>query len=124
MTDVNVIQSAVTKELQIGAEGGIRTLTGLLPTDFKSVASAISPPRLRACSQDSIDRGCVHLAIFVCDLPLNGDCAAACLLIYRLRRLHRRKELATKRHKKRKMKKAKSHKSKAQRTHFFASCVA
>ena len=42
----------------IGAEGGIRTHTGLLPTDFKSVASAISPPRLQACSQDSIDAGC------------------------------------------------------------------
>src|SRR5262245_57041700 len=57
-----------------GAEGGIRTLTGLLPTDFKSVASAISPPRLQTCSQDSIDPGCVPR----CDFRLLLTTHAAC----------------------------------------------
>ncbi len=30
------MQSTVAKRIEGGAEGGIRTLTGLLPTDFKS----------------------------------------------------------------------------------------
>lgn len=46
MTDVNAMQSVVTKRIEmIGAEGGSRTRTTLRSTDFKSVASAIPPPR-------------------------------------------------------------------------------
>src|ERR1043165_6537620 len=51
-----VAEKISCKRIEIfGAEGGIRTLTGLLPTDFKSVASAIPPPR-RVWSEDSIPR--------------------------------------------------------------------
>ena len=34
----NLMQSTLAKRIEGGAEGGIRTLTGLLPTDFKNVA--------------------------------------------------------------------------------------
>ena len=36
---------ALTKRVEVGAEGGSRTRTTLRSTDFKSVASAIPPPR-------------------------------------------------------------------------------
>ena len=45
MMVVNVMQSVVAKRIEIGAEGGSRTRTTLRSTDFKSVASAIPPPR-------------------------------------------------------------------------------
>ena len=42
---VNMMQSAVAKRIEVGAEGGSRTRTSLRTTDFKSAASAIPPPR-------------------------------------------------------------------------------
>ena len=45
MLVVNVMQSVVAKRIKNGAEGGSRTRTSLRTTDFKSVASAIPPPR-------------------------------------------------------------------------------
>jgi hypothetical protein len=46
VTAVNAMQSLVAKGIEVGAEGGSRTRTTLRSTDFKSVASAIPPPRL------------------------------------------------------------------------------
>ena len=45
MMVVKVMQSVVAKRIEGGAEGGSRTRTSFRTTDFKSVASAIPPPR-------------------------------------------------------------------------------
>src|SRR5438309_1129290 len=51
----------------IGAEGGSRTHTTLRSTDFKSVASAISPPRRRI--SDKITCSFVFTLALRCQLP-------------------------------------------------------
>src|SRR5262245_55084672 len=50
LNSLSEIPCTALNSMQIGADGGTRTLTGNLPRDFKSLASTI-PPRPRGKSQ-------------------------------------------------------------------------
>src|SRR5207244_6301349 len=67
LSTIHVLRSRENLKTINGAEGGSRTHTTLRSTDFKSVASAIPPPRRRI--SDKITCSFVFTLALRCQLP-------------------------------------------------------